>query len=43
MTRGEGVTIASYRFPHVVAAIHDIASTRPPGFTDEQGMLWSGS
>ena len=34
-TRGEGVTIASYRFPQVVSAIHDIASTRPPGFTDE--------
>ena len=27
-TRGEGVTIASYRFPHVVTA-------RPSGFTDE--------
>ena len=23
--------IASYRFPQVVSAIHDIASTRPPG------------
>ena len=34
-TRGEGVTIASYRFPRVVSAIHDIASTRPPGFTEE--------
>ena len=32
-TRGEGVTIASYRFPDVVSAIHDIAATRPPGFT----------
>ena len=29
------MTIASYRFPQVVSAIHDIASTRPPGFTDE--------
>ena len=34
-TRGEGVTIASYRFPQVVSAIHDIASTRPPGLTEE--------
>ena len=34
-TRGEGVTIASHRFPQVVSAIHDIASTRPPGFTEE--------
>ena len=29
------MTIASYRFPQVVSAIHDIASTRPSGFTDE--------
>ena len=34
-TRGEGVTIGSYRFPQVVSAIHDIASTRPSGFIDE--------
>ena len=34
-TRGEGVTIAFYRFPQVVSAIHDIASTRPSGFTEE--------
>ena len=33
--RGEGVTIASYRFPQVASAIHDITSTRPSGFTDE--------
>ena len=31
--RGEGVTIGSYWFPHVVSVIHDMASTRPPGFT----------
>ena len=29
------MTIASCRFPHVVTAIHDIACTRPSGFTDE--------
>ena len=34
-TRGEGVTIASYRFPQVVSAIHAIASTRHTGFTEE--------
>ena len=34
-TRGEGLTIASYRFPQIVSAIHSIASTSPSGFTDE--------
>ena len=34
-TRGEGVTMASYRFPEVVSAIHSIAATRPSGFADE--------
>ena len=34
-TRGEGVTMASYRFAEVVSAIHSIAATRPSGFADE--------
>ena len=34
-TRGEGVTMASYRFPEVISAIHSIAATRPSGFADE--------
>ena len=34
-TRGEGVTMASYRFPEVISAIHTIAATRPSGFADE--------
>ena len=33
-TRGEGVTMASYRFP-VISAIHSIAATQPSGFADE--------
>ena len=34
-TRGEGVTMASYRCPEIVSAIHSIAATRPSGFADE--------
>ena len=34
-TRGEGVTMASYRFPEVIFAIHSLAATRPSGFADE--------
>ena len=34
-TRGEGVTMASYRFPEVISAIHSIAATRPSGFADK--------
>ena len=34
-TRGDGVTMASYRFPEIVSAIHSIAATRPGGFADD--------
>ena len=34
-TRSEGVTMASYRFPEVIFAIHSLAATRPSGFADE--------
>ena len=37
--RGEGVTMASYRFPEVTFAIHSLAATRLSGFAHEPYLL----